>query len=161
MADTVKETPTEVAEVTRTTPRQRRIEEQRAKIETMRHGYQRRRLRWGGLILVAFAAVVAVSVLFLRPPTDPQGHQVPMEGNRQHNPAGTAIQYKNRPPSSGDHYDQPWGYGVVEREVATGSWVHTLEHGGIVILYNCPNNSCPDVVNQLRDVYSSARDSTA
>jgi hypothetical protein len=36
--------------------------------------------------------------------------------------------------------------------------VHTLEHGGIVLLYNCAE-PCPSVVEELRRVYLSAPES--
>jgi hypothetical protein len=34
------------------------------------------------------------------------------------------------------------------------TWVHNLEHGGIVILYRC-DTPCPELVQQLREVYAT------
>jgi hypothetical protein len=34
----------------------------------------------------------------------------------------------------------------------TGIWLHNLEHGAVVYLYNCPSG-CPDLVQQLKDLY--------
>jgi hypothetical protein len=47
------------------------------------------------------------------------------------------ITYRDNPPASGNHYPvpSPWGIFTVPRE----TWVHNLEHGGIVLLYNCPS----------------------
>jgi Protein of unknown function (DUF3105) len=138
----------------RVTPRQRRIEEQRRKIETLRRQQQRRRALWGAAIVVAVALVAALAFFLIRPATPAQGHPVPIEGNRQHVPQGTDIAYKNRPPSSGDHYDQPSGYGVFDRAVPTGNWVHNLEHGGIVVLYK-PEQCDQACVNVLKEAYNS------
>jgi cell division septation protein DedD len=144
----------------RLTSRQRRIEEQRQRIDQVRREQQRKRLVWGAVILVALAVVAALAFLLIKPPPPAQGRQVAIEGNRQHYPQGSPIQYRNRPPSSGDHYDNTSGYGVFQRDIPAGNFVHTLEHGGIVVLYNCPQG-CPDVVQQLQDVYNSAPSSQA
>ena len=139
----------------RLTSRQRRIEEQRRKIEVVRKEQRRKRMLVGAAVVVVAAVLIALVLFFVRPPASAQGRQVPIEGNRQHVPQGTPINYRNRPPSSGDHYDQPAGYGVSEREIATGNWVHTLEHGGIVVLYR-PDLCDATCVSQLRDTYNSA-----
>jgi Protein of unknown function (DUF3105) len=139
----------------RMTSRQRRIAEQRRKIEAVRTQQRRRRLMWGaGAVLVA-ALLISLVVMFVRPPAAAQGHQVAIEGNRQHVAAGQVIPYRNRPPSSGDHYDQPAGYGFFQREIPTGNWVHTLEHGGIVVLYR-PDLCDQACQSQLQDTYNSA-----
>ena len=139
----------------RLTSRERRIQEQRRRIETLHREQRRKRMTIGGIAVAGALAVIA-AVIFLMPrPTAAQGHQVPIEGNRQHVSQGQPIQYRNRPPSSGDHYDQPWNYGVSDQQVPTGNWVHNLEHGGIVVLYR-PDLCDQTCVGQLRDTYNSA-----
>lgn len=82
--------------------------------------------------------------------------QVVADEGRSHVAAGTQVQYKSQPPTSGSHYAAPdapvaWQYiGSMPPEV----WVHNLEHGGIVILYNCPTG-CDDVVKQLTTYVNS------
>src|SRR5438874_10299053 len=46
----------------------------------------------------------------------------------------------------------PWGFypAAVQREY----WVHNLEHGGIVLLYNCASG-CQADVDHLRAIFSS------
>ena len=105
-------------------------------------------------MLVA-AVLVALVVVFAPRPAAAQGRQVPIEGNRQHVAQGTVVQYRNRPPSSGDHYDTPAGYGFFQREIPTGNWVHDLEHGGIVVLYR-PDLCDQACQTQLQDTYNSA-----
>jgi hypothetical protein len=53
------------------------------------------------------------------------------------------VDYPDPPPSSGDH-DPCWAtWGVHTEPVPDENWVHNLEHGGVVYLYNCPDG-CPD-----------------
>jgi hypothetical protein len=64
---------------------------------------------------------------------------------------GTDVEWTNNPPTSGPHYPV---WAAWDREYPTlprGYYVHNLEHGGIVLLYNCADG-CPDVVEQLRNV---------
>ena len=139
----------------RFTRRQRRIEEQRRQIEVLRREQQRKRALWGSGILVALVALVALGFLLIRPQPAAQGRQVLLEG-QEHVEPGTPITYRSRPPASGPHYGSGTsGYGVFEREIDPGYWVHTLEHGGIVVLYR-PDLCDADCLGQLRQVYNSA-----
>jgi Protein of unknown function (DUF3105) len=53
--------------------------------------------------------------------------------------------YGTNPPSSGNHY-QIWAdFKTYAAPVPWGHLVHALEHGAIVIVYNCPDG-CPDEV---------------
>ena len=143
-------------EAERLTRRQRRIEEQRRQIDVMRREQRRQRAVWGAaIVVVAVLVVAAFSFLLIRPQTAAQGRQVLSEG-QDHVEPGTPITYRSRPPSSGPHYPLPHsGYGVFEREIEPGRWVHTLEHGGIVVLYR-PDLCDPDCLSQLRQVRDSA-----
>ena len=67
----------------------------------------------------------------------------------------TPITYDANPPASGPHWpmwQEPWGAypGGLPRE----RWVHNLEHGGIVLAYNCPDG-CDDVVGELTTIMSA------
>ncbi len=72
-----------------------------------------------------------------------------------HMPQGSEIVWSTNPPVTGAHYPvwAAWDrdYPMLER----GFYVHNAEHGGIVLLYNCPAG-CPDVVTQLEDVVRAA-----
>jgi hypothetical protein len=139
----------------RLTSRQRRIDEQRRKIETVRGEQRRRRMMVGGIAVLGAAILIALVVFLLPKPVAAQGRQVPIEGNRTHVSQGQTVTYRNRPPSSGDHYDQPAGYGFFQREIPTGNWVHDLEHGGIVVLYR-PDLCDQSCQSQLQDTYNNA-----
>ena len=64
-------------------------------------------------------------------------------GDHHHQSGG--ISYPDRPPAGGPH-DPCWTtWGVHPTEVRDENWVHNLEHGGVVFLYNCPSGCDADV----------------
>ncbi len=87
--------------------------------------------------------------------------EVPNEGTL-HIPAGQKGTYSHYPPSSGPHWSQaglaPVQAGVYTQPVAPEQWIHNLEHGYIVVLYNCPED-CPDVVDALRRFFNNVPNS--
>lgn len=55
-----------------------------------------------------------------------------------HVPVGTVITtWDSNPPSSGDHYPVWAAFQAYATPVPRGYYVHDLEHGAIVLLYNC------------------------
>jgi len=81
------------------------------------------------------------------------GTQLPDEG-RTHVAEGSPITYKNTPPSSGPHFPSPKPWGVYDQPVEPGYFVHNMEHGGVVVLYDCPSG-CADVVSALQNAYNT------
>ncbi|GAC1314940.1 MAG: hypothetical protein NVSMB2_05280 [Chloroflexota bacterium] len=78
-----------------------------------------------------------------------------------HVAADSPLQYSSRPPVGGQHYPTWYpDYGVVDDPVAPGYWVHNLEHGAVVLLYQCPND-CADTRAQLRTLYDGLPRSTS
>jgi Protein of unknown function (DUF3105) len=59
-----------------------------------------------------------------------------------------ALVYDDAPPTSGPH-NSCWGeWGVHTEPLPDDNWVHNMEHGGVVFLYNCPDG-CPNAVERL------------
>jgi len=58
----------------------------------------------------------------------------------------SAVDYSSNPPSSGMHYPIYPRFGVYTGPVPRGFWVHSLEHGGVVITYSCTD--CESEVKQ-------------
>ncbi|MDB4973992.1 MAG: hypothetical protein JWN48_2333 [Myxococcaceae bacterium] len=60
------------------------------------------------------------------------------------------IDYPDPPPVGGDHNPcwGKWGVYSPDRPLEVEHWVHNLEHGGVVYLYNCADG-CADEVAQL------------
>lgn len=72
-----------------------------------------------------------------------------------HVPEGTPITYSTNPPSSGSHYPIWANFKEYDHPVADGYLVHSMEHGAVVIFYDCDPNACvapPGVVEALRAV---------
>jgi hypothetical protein len=59
--------------------------------------------------------------------------------------------YGTKPPSSGNHYPIWADYKTYDAPVPWGHLVHSLEHGAIVIVYNCPGG-CPDEVAAAQEM---------
>jgi hypothetical protein len=56
-----------------------------------------------------------------------------------------AVTYGSRPPSSGNHYARWAVFRVYSKPVPWGYLVHAMEHGAVVIAYNCPDGCAADV----------------
>jgi Protein of unknown function (DUF3105) len=71
------------------------------------------------------------------------------------------VNYLHDPPTSGCHYNlpatgtglsAPIEPGVYDQSIPAEYWVHNLEHGYVVVLYNCPSG-CQTQFNQLHAWY--------
>jgi hypothetical protein len=95
---------------------------------------------------------------------DDAGACVP-EGEKQHtvlasphvsSPASLAtVIYSSNPPSSGPHCSSTASYAQMS-PIDRCNWLHNLEHGAVVLLYNCAV-ACPELVAQLQQVAASAK----
>ena len=79
-----------------------------------------------------------------------------------HVPEGTSVTYNHTPPTSGCHYSAqaraPMEPGVYTQHVDNEYWVHNLEHGYIVVLYDCGSQGpkgCPQDFATLRAWYDN------
>jgi hypothetical protein len=70
------------------------------------------------------------------------------EEGRNHIAAGTKTNYQTNPPTSGDHYPTWSNYGIFKNPLPDGLVVHNMEHGGVIIYYDCPQG-CPATVSAL------------
>jgi hypothetical protein len=82
--------------------------------------------------------------------------------SRGHVAVGTVITYTYCPPASGKHFNAsglgpiaPRYYGPDDTAIPEG-WIHNLEHGGLVVLYNCARSGCDTAAqDQLRQLAST------
>jgi hypothetical protein len=63
------------------------------------------------------------------------------------------VKYPDPPPTSGPHNPCWARWGRHDEPLQAERWVHNLEHGGVVFLYNCPDG-CPDEVEILARIAS-------
>lgn len=82
------------------------------------------------------------------------GTEVLQEG-RNHLSEGSKIDYQFNPPTSGDHYPSWIAKGFYEEPRMDGNLIHSLEHGYIIIWYDC------EIVNSswlmVNSVYAQAQ----
>src|SRR5262249_30344219 len=79
------------------------------------------------------------------------GQQFPDQGRTHIKRTDSHVPYNSVPPTSGPHWDDWPQYGIYERSLPDEWQVHHLEHGGVMVQYQCPSG-CPDLVPQLTDI---------
>jgi hypothetical protein len=77
---------------------------------------------------------------------------IPQKKQAIHRPG--PIDYAENPPASGDHNECWSTWGIHAEAVDTENWVHNLEHGGLVFLYDCPEG-CADEITELEAFVNS------
>lgn len=131
--------------------RQRRLE--RRAERDLQGELDRRRQRWRrvGYGLAGLAAVAALAVVIWLVYLQPRpGESVSTSGAGDHSgqPEGG---YSTSPPTSGPHSQAPpWGE---QNSLPEASQVHALEHGGVLVQYNC-STPCLELVRNLRLITS-------
>lgn len=72
-----------------------------------------------------------------------QGGSRPLSGEKiedmgaQHVTDISAVQYNSNPPTSGSHFAVWAKKGVYDRVISDGYLIHSMEHGYVVVSYNC------------------------
>lgn len=61
------------------------------------------------------------------------------------------VSYPDPPPTSGPHNPCWAAWGIHDEPLAPERWVHNLEHGGVVFLYNCPAG-CDAELATIKDI---------
>jgi hypothetical protein len=136
--------------------RQRRESQVEARRRIEAQERRRRQLMWAGgaLLVVAFLGAL---VLWLSGSFGDQSAvqtlanqgSVHIQRGQNHPP------YNSKPPTSGWHYADavaPWG--ISANAIPDEVQVHNLEHGGIMVQYDCPSG-CPDMVSKLENIVRS------
>jgi hypothetical protein len=126
-------------------------------------------LRHPALILGAIGALVVVAVVVLvnsggdDRPEYPFPVQTFEDMGRDHLAEGQTYDlYNSNPPTSGPHAPRAASLGVHDEPVPKEVLPHNMEHGGVVIAYNCSAGSAPldDAgCQQLRDQLAAVTDS--
>ena len=127
--------------------RQRRFERRAERDRQSTRDRRRRRLRIA-VIGLAGLAVVAALVWFVYLQPRP-GESVSTSGAGDHSgpPEGG---YSTSPPTSGPHSPQVPSWGE-QNGLSEQLQVHALEHGGVLVQYNC-SPGCPQLVIQLENI---------
>ncbi len=112
---------------------------------------QRRRHRSElALTTILGAAVIAFALLIYQAVRPQPGVAVPDLGN-QHITFPQQGTYNSTPPTSGPHYTSLAPWGIHTDPIPNELQVHNLEHGGVMVQYNC-DGACPELVAQLAEI---------
>lgn len=116
---------------------------------------------WGIVGIVFIIGVVGLAQLTRKTPEQIQFEQevqavsldgkveeFPIEG-RDHVSAGTSVEYKTNPPTSGSHVGEAKNWGVYDKEIDDKAGVHGLEHGGIWISYKDIDDETKKVFEEI------------
>jgi hypothetical protein len=82
---------------------------------------------------------------------DGPGRPVEIQGVEHLNKGEPHAPYNSKPPTSGPHWsilgEAPVPWGIYQEVIPDEAQIHNLEHGGVMIQYNC--RDCPDLIAQL------------
>lgn len=77
-----------------------------------------------------------------------------------HLPVGEQVTYIANPPASGSHWSQlgiaPVAAGFYEEQLEEEQWVHNLEHGYVVVLYDCGEACTSGLLKDLEAFFDNA-----
>jgi hypothetical protein len=113
-------------------------------------------LSLGGL---AFLALFGYAIWAAFQPEDILGEDVPVVGAEHIPPGASAVDYNTDPPTSGQHYAETAEAGFYEEAPQDELLVHNLEHGYIVVYYNCEGldgDACDQLKEGLREAMGAA-----
>ena len=137
--------------------RQRRQDE---KARRARAALRQNVLIGGGLAVLV--AIVGLVVLQQLNPANQPGEAKLDQGNQHLNSVDEPhVPYNTTPPTSGPHMGGLWQWGISEEPIPDEWQVHNLEDGGVIIQYDCPDDSCPDLKAQLTTFVSELENDTS
>lgn len=76
---------------------------------------------------------------------------------RKHVEQDSKLSFESNPPHSGNHYPTWAAWEEHDPALQRGNWVHNLEHGGIALLYLCPEG-CDEELDVYREVMEQRPD---
>ncbi len=91
------------------------------------------------LIIIILAVVFSAGFLtwlFIESTKSLPGSKIDDLG-REHVPVGQEVKYNSNPPTSGPHFEDWIRSGVYKEVKDDGYLIHSLEHGYVILSYNC------------------------
>ncbi len=89
--------------------------------------------------IIAIVIIISIAVLgfWVFNETKPKPGTLLTDEGRTHVEIGTDVQYGTNPPTSGNHYAQWTKWGIYDTPKDDRNLVHSLEHGYVIMYYNC------------------------
>ncbi len=108
------------------------------------------------IIIIITLIVISIAFLvwlFIESSKPPPGTKIADLG-RGHVQMGTVVDYNSNPPTSGKHYGDWIRAGIYDEAKDDRNLVHSLEHGYVIMSYNCEKKVTQSVIlNLFQDPY--------
>ncbi|MSQ10905.1 MAG: DUF3105 domain-containing protein [Dehalococcoidia bacterium] len=129
--------------------------QQQALESALRSTLQAKMKQWAIFGVLGLALLLFITYVVLETTAPLPGEAVATEG-RGHTDPPQRFTYANYPPSSGNHYGvvpPASAYVMSEEPMLPEFYLHALEHGGIVAVYNCRPDDCGPLRQSLDSLY--------
>ena len=116
---------------------------------------RRRQLIWIGAVVAGAVALGALGWWLFGPTNEPKVQSIPIQGQTHIQRGQAHPDYNSVPPTSGWHWgDAVAPPGISREPIPNEMQVHNLEHGEIMVQYDCPQG-CPEIVSKLETIVRS------
>lgn len=112
-----------------------------------------RQIAYGIVGVIALAVVVVFA--YQRITHTEVGESVSDAGRTHIANEMTGTGYTSDPPTSGPHWASVAPWGVHSEPIPNELQIHNLEHGGVVMQYDCEDEECPEIVAALEGLAGS------
>lgn len=105
-----------------------------------------------GAVVVVVGGLAALALL--TKPTETGEVVEIMADALEHVADGTEIEYSTNPPTSGPHYGEAADGGFYDDPVPDGHLIHNLEHGYVIVWYDCEQmteSECESTKEDIKD----------
>ena len=117
-------------------------------------------LKTGIIAVFVLIFTIVLVWLFVESSKPLPGTKTADEG-RGHVPLGEEVKYVTNPPTSGKHYEDWTRSGVYSSPKDDRNLVHSLEHGYVIMSYNCDHTEVSSSKFLVSPVYAHEEDSQA
>jgi hypothetical protein len=87
--------------------------------------------------LLLILTMAGISFLFYRQASKPLPGELMADQGREHVADISNFSYNSNPPTSGPHYPDWTRRGIFNEDANDGNLIHSLEHGYVIVSYNC------------------------
>lgn len=129
--------------------------QQEAAASARRSARQARMKQFGIIGVLTLGVLLFAGWVVLETVRPLPGEAVADQG-RGHTEPPERVTYASYPPASGTHYGvvpPASSYRMADEPVLPEFYVHALEHGGIVVVYNCRGDECGPLRQNLQGLY--------
>lgn len=114
-------------------------------------------LKFGSSAVAVLISIIILAWLYMESIKPLPGTKLEDLG-RDHIPVGQESKYNSNPPTSGPHYEDWVRSGIYEEVREDRNLVHSLEHGYVIMSYNCDHREISNLQFPISNVYAHEED---